>query len=128
VPKSLSLGTFWVGTTAVVGGQDTGAIASWYRISPIAATDRVRLDSAGFAHGRLDVSFSTTNETLIVGFNVYAGSSTKLNAGLIPAQRTGSHAYTFAIGRGAVKSDRTITVEAVMSDGTVVRTAAIAAK
>jgi hypothetical protein len=128
VPKALSLGTFWVGTTAVVGGQDTGAIAAWIGISQLAATDGLRLDSAAFVHGKLEVSFSTENETLIVGFNVYAGSSTKLNAGLIPAQGTGSNAYTFAIGRGAVKSARTVTVEAVKSDGTVVRTAPVTVK
>jgi hypothetical protein len=117
----------WIGRTAIVGGQETGAIVSYVRgPTPVAATDVVRIDSAAFMHGKLAVSFSTGNEALIVGFNVYAGSSTKLNAGLIPAKRTGSNAYTFAIGRGAVKSDRTVTVEAVKSDGTTVRTAAAA--
>ena len=128
VPKALGLGTYWVGTTAVVDDQDTGAIAAWIQISPIAATDGLRLDSAAFVHGRLEVSFSTENETLIVGFNVYAGSSTKLNAGLVPAQGTGSNAYTFAIGRGALKSDRMVTVEAVKRDGTLVRTAGVDVK
>jgi len=128
VPHPLGSTSLWVGTTAVVGGQDTGAIADWIQISPIAAIDGVRVDSAAFVHGRLDVSFSTTNETLIVGFNVYAGSSTKLNARLIPAQGTGSNAYTFAIGRGALKSDRTVTVEAVKRDGTVERSAAAPVK
>jgi hypothetical protein len=119
----------WVGSTAIVAGQDTGAIVSYFLVpNPTAATDGVSVDSAAFVHGKLEVSFSTENEMLIVGFNVYAGSSTKLNAGLIPAQRTGSNAYTFAIGRGAVKSDRTVTVEAVKSDGTVVRTAPVTAK
>jgi hypothetical protein len=128
MPSTLGSSILWVGTTAVVGGQDTGAIATWIPIIPMAAIDGVRVDSAAFVHGRLDVSFSTTNETLIVGFNVYAGSSTKLNATLIPAQGTGSNAYTFAIGRGAVKSDRTVTVEAVKRDGTVERSAALTVK
>lgn len=119
----------WAGRTAIVDGQDTGAIASYMRIpNPTAATDGVRVDSAAFVHGRLDVSFSTENETLTVGFNVYAGSSTRLNAGLIPAQGAGSNAYTFAIGRGALKSDRTVSVEAVRRDGTVVRTAPVTVK
>src|SRR5262245_16123298 len=61
----------WVGSTAIVGGQDTGAIVSYVLVpNPTAATDGVRVDSAAFVHGKLEVSFSTENETLIVGFNV----------------------------------------------------------
>ena len=128
-PPPFCSGYEWIGVTAVVDGQDTGAIATAIPIcAPIAATDQVRIDSAAFVQGKLAVSFSTRNEALIVGFNVYAGWSTKLNAGLIPAKRTGSNAYIFEIGRGAARSNRTVTVEAVQSDGTLVRTAAVTVK
>ena len=119
----------WIGSTAIVGGQDTGAIVSYIQAPPpVAATDGVRIDSAAFVQGKLDVSFSTENEALIVAFNVYAASSTKLNTGLIPAKGTGSNTYHFEIGRGAVRSQRTVTVEAVKQDGTTVRTAPVTVK
>ncbi len=113
----------WIGSTEVVGGSDTGAIAGWIEVcDPTAATDKVKINSAAFSQGKLSVSFSTENEALTVGFNVYAGS-TKLNTtGLIAAKGTGSNAYSFEVGRGAVKSNKTVTVEAVKSDGSVVKT------
>jgi hypothetical protein len=115
----------WIGSTSVVGGSDTGAISGWVEVcagDPTAATDKVKINSAAFNQGKLNVGFSTENEALIVGFNVYAGS-TKLNTGLIAAKGTGSNAYSFEVGRGAVKSNKTVIVEAVKSDGTVVKTA-----
>lgn len=112
----------WFGTTAVIGGLDTNAIAGWIEVhDPAAATDKVKINSAAFNQGKLAVNFSTENEALTVGFNVYAGS-TKLNTGLIAAKGTGSNAYSFEVGRGAVKSNKTVTVEAVKSDGSVVKT------
>jgi hypothetical protein len=112
----------WIGSTSVVGGSDTGAIAGWVEVcDPTAATDKVKINSAGFNQGKLSVSFSTENEALTVGFNVYAGS-TKLNTGLIAAKGTGSNSYSFEVGRGAVKSNKTVTVEAVKSDGSVLKT------
>ncbi|HYV84822.1 MAG TPA: hypothetical protein VFB49_02830 [Patescibacteria group bacterium] len=111
-----------VGSTAVVGGQDTGAVASWISTCAVpVATDRIKLDSATLSRGKLDVVFSTENETLITGFNVYA-DATKLNAAPIPAKGNGSNTYLFEIGRGALKSSRIIVVEALKSDGTAVRT------
>jgi hypothetical protein len=115
----------WIGSTSVIGGTDTGAISGWVEVcagDPTAATDKVKINSAAFDQGKLAVGFSTENEALIVGFNVYAGS-TKLNTGLIAAKGTGSNTYSFEVGRGAVKSNKTVTVEAVKSDGTVVKTA-----
>ena len=114
----------WIGSTSVVGGSDIGAITGWVQVcagDPTAATDKVKINAAAFNQGKLSVAFSTENEALIVGFNVYAGS-TKLNTGLIAAKGTGSNAYSFEVGRGAVKSNRTVTVEAVKSDGSVVKT------
>jgi hypothetical protein len=115
----------WIGATSSVGGSDTGAISGWTQVcagDPTAATDKVKINSAAFNQGKLNVGFSTENEALIVGFNVYAGS-TKLNTGLIAAKGTGSNAYAFEVGRGAVKSNKTVIVEAVKSDGSVVKTA-----
>src|SRR5262245_14424189 len=64
-----------VGSTVALGGSDTGAIAGWVEVcDPTAATDKVKINSASFNQGKLDVSFGTENESLIVGFNVYAGS------------------------------------------------------
>jgi hypothetical protein len=114
----------WIGSTSVVGGSDTGAISGWVEVcgGQTAASDKVKINSAAFNQGKLAVGFGTENEALIVGFNVYAGS-TKLNTGLIAAKGTGSNTYSFEVGRGAVKSNKTVTVEAVKSDGTVVMTA-----
>jgi hypothetical protein len=112
----------WIGGTSVVGGSDTGAISGWIEVcDAVAATDKVKINSASFNQGKLDVTIATENEALIVGFNVYAGS-TKLNTGLIAAKGTGSNVYPFEVGRGAVKSNKTVTVEAVKSDGSVVKT------
>jgi hypothetical protein len=124
-PTPLAGTCTWIGSTSVVGGSDTGAISGWVEVcagDPTAATDKVKINSAAFNQGKLNVGFSTENEALIVGFNVYAGS-TKLNTGLIAAKGTGSNAYSFEVGRGAVKSNKTVIVEAVKSDGTVVKTA-----
>jgi hypothetical protein len=111
-----------------VGGQDTGAIASWISTCAVpVATDKITLDSATLGRGKLDVVFSTENESLITGFNVYA-DATKLNAAPIPAKGNGSNTYLFEIGRGALKSNRIIVVEALKSDDTVVRTDPISLK
>jgi hypothetical protein len=93
----------------------------------IAAVDKVVIRKADFLQGRLRVDFSTENEATIVGFNVYAGG-TKLNSGFIQANGTGSNDYSFEVGRGALKSERSITVEAVKSDGTTVRSSAVLVK
>jgi hypothetical protein len=112
----------WIGSTSVVGGSDTGAISGWIEVcDQFATTDKVKINSASFNQGKLNVVIGTENEALIVGFNVYAGS-TKLNTGLIAAKGTGSNVYPFEVGRGAVKSNKTVTVEAVKSDGSVVKT------
>lgn len=85
-----------------------------------AATDHVKIDKAAFVTSKLVVDFSTTDEMTIVGFNVYAGTS-KLNASLIPSKGPGSNPYVFEVGRGAVKSNRTVTVEAVTTNGSVIK-------
>lgn len=93
----------------------------------IAAVDKVAIKNAELRQGRLHVDFATENEATIVGFNVYGGAA-KLNSGLIPAQGQGSNAYTFDVGRGALKNERSITVEAVLSNGMAVRTDPVSLK
>src|SRR5262245_59479758 len=111
----------WIGTTAVVAGEDTGAIAAWVTTCDVPVlTDQVRIDSAVLVRGRLQVEFTTTNETLITGFDLYGGSL-KINDAPIPAKGRGSQTYLFDVGRGALKSSRTVVVEALKSDGTVVQ-------
>jgi hypothetical protein len=118
----------FIGATGVVGGSETGLIAGSLRLCvPLVSTDQIAIDSASFRQGSLLVSFSTTNETSIVGFNVYAGS-TKLNSGLLQAKGTGSNSYSFEAPRSAVKANRTVTVEAVKSDGSVERSAPVSLK
>jgi hypothetical protein len=106
---------------------ESASLTGYLRGCCIAAVDKVVIKKAALLQGRLRVDFSTENEALIVGFNVYAGG-TKLNAGFIQANGTGSNDYSFEVGRGALKSERAITVEAVMSDGTTVRTASETAR
>jgi len=118
----------FVGATARIGGNvETAAIVSALRVGNVAANDKVKIDNAAFNQGKLVVGFSTTNETSIVGFNVYGGA-VKLNGSLITAKGTGSNAYTFEVGRGALKGGKSVLVEAVKSDGTVEKTAPVTLK
>lgn len=118
----------YIGATGNLGGIETLAVAGSVRIQDAAAaTDKIKIDRAAFTQGKLVVSFSTINETSIVGFNVYAGQ-TKLNSGLVQAKGTGSNSYTFDSARSDVKSNKTVTVEAVKSDGSVVRSTPVSLK
>jgi hypothetical protein len=111
----------YIGATGNLAGVETLAVAGSLRIQDAAASvDKVKIDKAQFEQGKLLVSFSTVNETSIVGFNVYAGT-TKLNSGLVQAKGTGSNSYSFEAGRSDVKANKTVTVEAVKSDGSVVK-------
>jgi hypothetical protein len=116
---SPATGCTYVGNTITVGGLESSAIAGSFQVPPQgAATDKVKIDKALFSQGKLIVNFSTINETSIVGFNVYAGTS-KLNANLIQAAGTGSNAYPFEADRSAAASNKTVSVEVVMKDGSV---------
>jgi hypothetical protein len=121
----------FLGATARIGtppGTETAALVGWLQIAgPAASNDKVKIDNAAFAQGRLVVDFSTTNETSIVGFNVYSGAN-KLNGSLINAKGAGSNAYTFEVGRGALKGGKSVLVEAVKSDGSVEKTAPVTLK
>lgn len=127
------------GQCAFVGGStlfndgataasESGALTGWLRISGnAAASDKVAIKKAELLQGKLRVDFGTENEAAIVGFNVYAGSS-KLNSGLIQAKGIGSNDYSFEVGRGALKNERSITIEAVKNDGTTVRSGSVSVK
>lgn len=118
----------YIGATATLGAAETAAVVGSFQVTPnAAANDKVKIDNAAFAQGKLVVAFSTTNETSIVGFNVYSGA-TKLNGNLITAKGAGSNAYSFEIGRGALKGGKSVLVEAVKSNGTVEKTAPVALK
>jgi len=118
----------FVGATSRVGGTETTAVNGWLQVGGAAASnDKVKIDNAAFAQGKLVVAFSTTNETSIVGFNVYTGA-TKLNGNLITAKGTGSNGYSFEVGRGALKGGKSVLVEAVKSDGSVEKTAPVTLK
>jgi hypothetical protein len=118
----------FVGVTGNVGGNQTAGLISWLQVGgPAASNDKVKIDKAEFSQGKVIVGFSTTNETSIVGFNVYS-DATKLNGNLITAKGSGSNAYSFEVGRGAMKGGKSVLVEAVKSDGTVEKTAPVALK
>jgi hypothetical protein len=118
----------FIGATGLVGGVETAAIAGALQVGGQAASvDKVKIDKATFSQGKLLVGFSTINETSIVGFNVYAGS-TKLNSGLVQAKGTGSNTYSYEAARSDVKANKTVTVEAVKSDGSVEKSAPVSLK
>jgi hypothetical protein len=118
----------FIGATGNIAGVETLAVAGSLQIqNAAAANDRVKIDKASFVQGKLIVGFSTINETSIVGFNVYVGS-TKLNSGLVQAKGTGSNTYSYEAARSDVKANRTVTVEAVKSDGSVEKSAPVSLK
>jgi len=118
----------FIGGTSIIAGAETSAMTGSFRVAgAAAASDKVAIKKAELSTGKLSVAFGTENESLIVGFNVYGGS-TKLNSGLIAAKGTGSNDYSFEVGRGALKNERSITVEAVKSDGTSVRSSSVSVK
>jgi hypothetical protein len=127
VPKAAAGSCQFVGATARVGVNETGSMIGWLRVGALASNDKVKIDKAEYVHGKLVVDFSTENETSIVGFNVYSGS-TKLNGSLIAAKGTGSNTYTFEVGRGATKGGKSVIIEAAKSDGTFEKTAPVALK
>jgi hypothetical protein len=121
-------GCAYIGATARLGTTETVGVVGAFQIAgQIAAVDKVTIDKALFSRGSLHVDISTINETAIVGFNVYAGT-TKLNGNLIQAKGTGSNAYPFEADRAAVKSNKTVSVEVVMKDGSVQKVGPVSVK
>lgn len=134
VPPAIPAGQCaFVGASTLFGDGSNAAteasgLTGWLRITgDAAASDKVAIKKAELLQGKLRVDFGTENEAAIVGFNVYAGSS-KLNSGLIQAKGIGSNDYSFEVGRGALKNERSITIEAVKNDGTTVRSGSVSVK
>jgi hypothetical protein len=119
----------FVGVQARTGATPTpvGGVLTWVKVGEIAASDKVKIDGASTAQGKVKVDFSTTNETSIVGFNVYSDGA-KLNGSLIASKGVGNNAYSFEVGRGALKGGKSVLVEAVKKDGTVEKTAPVSLK
>jgi hypothetical protein len=125
---ALSTNCMFIGTTTSLGGVESPAITGVIQIpGPGAAGDKVKINNATLDQGKLNVDYSTENEMTIVGFNVYAGG-TKLNASLISAKGAGSNSYAFSVGRGAVKNNRTVKVEAVLNTGATVESNTVTLK
>jgi hypothetical protein len=125
---ALNTNCMYVGTTTALGGVESPSITGLIQIPGFgAAADKVKINNATLDQGKLNVAYSTENEMTIVGFNVYAGG-TKLNASLISANGSGSNSYTFSVGRGAVKNNRTVKVEAVLSTGATVESNTVTLK
>ena len=123
-------GCLFIGGSSIIGGVETDAITGAIRTctgSCLAGVDRVAITKAEILQGRLRVDFATEQETTTIGFNVYAGEI-KLTTELISAQGTGSNDYSFVVGRGALRNERSITVEAVRGVGTPVRSAPVSVK
>jgi hypothetical protein len=90
--------------------------------SPVA--EAVRVVRKG---GSIEVSYSTSSELGLAGFNIYAAGKAKgeikLNAALIPAAGVGGagSAYNLSYALGELKGHRGIIVESVLTDGTTLR-------
>jgi len=110
------------GVQAQFGGVNGGGVTSYARVGNQPASDKVKIDGANTAQGKVTIDFSTTNELSILGFNVYS-DGTKLNGTMIGTKGPGNNAYTFEVGRGALKGGKSVLVEAVKKDGTVEKTA-----
>jgi hypothetical protein len=112
---------------AAAPGTTVGGIGAWVPVGEVPTNDKVKIDGASTAQGKVKVDFSTINETSIVGFNVYSDGA-KLNGSLITSKGAGNNAYSFEVGRGALKGGKSVLVEAVKKDGTVEKTAPVSLK
>lgn len=118
-------GCLYVGSTSTVGGVETQHVTGFFSVGdPAAASDKATIKKASVASGKLSVEFFTTAELNTVGFNVVAGGR-NLNASLIAAKGAsgGGASYTFEVGRGALKNERSLLVQTVLKDGSVVSSA-----
>lgn len=111
----------FVGQSYNLGGTEVPAVTGLLSTpGPGASVNHITLDSVKAGKGTVIALFHTGSESGMVGFNIYAGGD-KLNASLIPAKGTGDNPYTFEVGRGAIKGNKTLTVQGVLSDGSIVK-------
>jgi hypothetical protein len=118
----------YVGTTTIVGGHETdlitGFVATPPRIAASPVAEAVRATRKGKS---VEVSFQTSSELGLAGFNIYAAGKVKgeiqLNPGLIPATGVAgagsSYAKSYAVAE--FKGNRGIIVESVLTDGSTLR-------
>ena len=95
--------------------------------SPVA--EAVRATRKG---NSVEVTFSTSSELGLAGFNVYAagkarGGEIKLNAALIPATGVAGagSSYANSFGIADFKGNRGVIVESVLTDGSTLRAPAV---
>lgn len=119
----------YLGTTSVINGSESNLITGYVMMgSPTAASpvaEAVRVVRKG---GSIEVTFKTSSELGLAGFNVLAagkakGGELKLNAGLVSATGVGgagsSYRLTYAVGD--LKGNRGVIVESVLTDGSTLR-------
>lgn len=119
----------YLGTTMVVGGQESPFIAGFVLTGdPTAASPRAESVRASKKGNSVEVAFSTSSELGLMGFNVYAGGKAKggelkLNSALVSAKGVGgagaSYSLSFAIAD--FKGNRSVIVESVLSDNSTLR-------
>jgi hypothetical protein len=109
------LGCRYVGATQTINGVETLAVSGVIPL-PSGPVDVFQIDTAVFQQNTLSITFSTINESHLVGFNLHAGSL-RLNPAPILAAG-GSHIYTFETTRGALKGNKTLVLEGLFGNGT----------
>lgn len=117
----------FVGTTSSVGGNESTQITAFLQIgaqnvsSPVAQALKALRNA-----GNVGISFKTTTEIGLAGFNIIAsgnGKELKLNAALIAPRGSngGGAAYTLDFRIGEFKGSRSVIVESVLTNGTTLR-------
>jgi hypothetical protein len=118
----------FLGTTSNISGVDSGNIDGYVAAAPAGAAspvaEAVRAAKAG---NSITVSFSTSSELGLAGFNILTGSKgkgeLKLNAALVAARGIGGAgaSYTLSFPMSEFKGGRNIIVESVLTNGTTLR-------
>lgn len=119
----------YVGTTTIVAGQESPFITGFVPSPPqFAASPGVESLRATKKGSSVEVTFSTSSELGLMGFNVYAGGKAKggelkLNSGLVAAKGVGGAGalYNLSYAIAAFKGNHSVIVEAVLSDNTTLR-------
>lgn len=119
----------FIGSSANTGGGETPDIVGFVVLGgPTAASPVAEAVRAVRKGGSVEVSFRTSSELSLAGFNIYAagkakGGEIKLNAGLVSATGVGGagSSYSLSYALGSLKGNRGIIVESVMTDGSTLR-------
>jgi hypothetical protein len=119
----------YLGTTMVVGGNESPFIAAFVLTGdPTAASPRAESVRASKKGNSVEVTFSTSSELGLAGFNVYAGGKAKggelkLNSSQIGATGVGGagSSYSVSFTLAEFKGNRSVVVESVLTDNTTLR-------